>query len=363
VAERREVGRILLVEDNPDLAENLHEILEGAGHAVVPAATCSAARADAAAGFDVALVDVRLPDGDGIQLAAGLKSVAPDAEVILLTGFATLESAMSAVRAGAWAYLVKPCAPADLLIALGQALRQVRLQRDKHELARKAQLAEKLAALGAMAAGLAHEIRNPLNAAQLQLGLAERRVRACDAPELAGALDSLALVRAEMQRLNRLVEDVLTFAHPGVLNAAPGDLARTVDTVARFLAPEVASSGVTLHVDGTQQVVEARYDEARIKQVLINLVRNAVEAAGHGGEVWVTVNRRGPLVELCVEDSGPGVSAGLDPFVPFVTTKERGTGLGLPTAHRILAEHGGTLQLARERGRTAFVAQLPGGGA
>jgi signal transduction histidine kinase len=350
---------VLLVEDNADLADNLTEILEGAGFDVRVASRCSEARAAVAAGFDVALVDVRLPDGDGIELARVLKSLAPEAEIILLTGFATLESAISAVRAGAWAYLVKPCVPADLLIVLGQAARQVRLRKEKHALARRAQLAEKLAALGTMAAGVAHEIRNPLNAAHLQLELAERRLRSPQGEDRASALESLGLARLEIQRLSRVVEEILAFARPGALLPAPGDIAETVETVTRFLAPDVASAGVTLHVEGTREALAARYDEARIKQMLMNLIRNAAEAAGPGGQVWVSAHRNGQVIELKVEDTGPGIPEDVDPFVPFFTTKERGTGLGLSIAHRIATEHGGTLSVTRSESRTALVAEIP----
>jgi signal transduction histidine kinase len=352
-------GSILLVEDNADLADNLSEILESAGYVVRNAGRCADARAAAGNGFDVALVDVRLPDGDGIQLAAGLKALAPHSEVILLTGFATLESAIAAVRAGAWAYLVKPCAPSDLLIAIEQAVRHVGLQKEKEALTQRAHIAEKLAALGTMAAGFAHEIRNPLNAAHLQLKLAERGLGTGQATGITGALENLALVRTELERLNRIVEDALAFARPSGLVALPHDMAETVDTVARFLAPDAAAAGVALHVDGASTPIAASYDEGRIKQVLINLIRNAVDAAGPGGEVWASVRRVGETVELKVEDSGLGVPAGVDPFEPYFTTKDHGTGLGLPLAHRIVTEHGGALYLRRDAPRTAFVVELP----
>jgi signal transduction histidine kinase len=362
MAESARDSSVLLVEDNSALADNLAEILEGAGYAVRSAGRCSEAREAARLGFDVALVDVRLPDGDGIQLAPELKALVPEAEVILLTGFATLESAIGAVRAGAWAYLVKPCAPPDLLIALAQAMRQVRLHRETRALSHRAQIAEKLAALGTMAAGLAHEIRNPLNAGQLQLQIAERRLRTIEAAPIAEVLECLGLVRAEMDRLNRIVEEILDFARPAALQLTPGDLSSTVTAVARFLAPDAASVGVELHVVGTEAPLPARYDEGRIKQVLINLVRNGVEAAGKGGEVSIHLRRAGAAIELSVEDTGPGVPEGVDPLVPFFTTKARGTGLGLSTAHRIVTEHGGTLYPTRRDGRTAFIAQLPAAG-
>jgi DNA-binding NtrC family response regulator len=147
--------RVLLVDDNAALVENLSEVLEDAGYAVRGAASCAEALqvAGEAGGFDVALVDLRLPDGDGTALAPRLKEHAPEGEVVLLTGYATLESAVAAVRAGACAYLVKPCATHELLVTVEQAMRQVRLHAEKQELARRAQTAEKLAAVGTMTAG------------------------------------------------------------------------------------------------------------------------------------------------------------------------------------------------------------------
>jgi signal transduction histidine kinase len=352
---------VLLVEDSADLAENLVEILQNAGYPVQSAARCSEARERAQKGFDVALVDVRLPDGDGIVLAPELKALAPDAEVILLTGFTAVESAVAAVRAGVWAYLLKPVPPPDLLIAVEQAMSQVRLKKEKRVLARRAQVAEKLAAVGTMAAGVAHEIRNPLNAAQLQLKLAERRLGAVRSRDVSGALDSIAVVRAELERLNGVVDEILDFARPSAMDLAVGDLSHAVAAVARFLEPDLASRGVRLHLAGTDRPLPARFDEARMKQVVINLVRNAAEAAGEGGDVWLSLRRVDDAVEVLVEDSGPGLAEDVDPFVPFFTTKEGGTGLGLPTAHRIVSEHGGTLYLARRETRTAFVAQIPAG--
>ena len=97
--------------------------------------------------------------------------------MILLTGHASTESAAAAVRAGAFAYLVKPTPPGDLLLTVEQALQKVRLVEERRELARRAQRAEKLAAVGTLAAGLSHEIKNPLNAAALQLTVLERRLK------------------------------------------------------------------------------------------------------------------------------------------------------------------------------------------
>ena len=114
-AERR---RVLCVEDNEAMRENLREILEDAGYQVMLAGTAAEGRALSQEGFDVALVDVRLPDGDGTEVASLLRQELPDAQLVMLTGFAAIDSAVAAARAGAWAYLVKPCAPSTLLLTV-----------------------------------------------------------------------------------------------------------------------------------------------------------------------------------------------------------------------------------------------------
>jgi len=187
--------RVLLVDDNAALVDNLRETLEDEKYTVRSAATMAEALRAAQGGFDVALVDLRLPDGEGTELTERLRREHPDAAIVMLTGNATVETAVAAVRAGAFAYLVKPCTTPDLLLTLEQALRQVRLQAEKRELARRAQVAEKLAAVGTMTAGLSHEIRNPLNAALLQLEVLARRVRKLPADSQAHLLEPLQLVR------------------------------------------------------------------------------------------------------------------------------------------------------------------------
>ncbi len=148
--------RVLLVDDNAALVDNLRETLEDEGYVVATAGTVAEAAKAASSGFDVALVDLRLPDGDGTALTEKLRRDHPDAAIVMLTGNATVETAAAAVRAGAFAYLVKPATTPDLLLTLEQALRQVRLQAEKRELSRRAQVAEKLAAVGTMTAGLSH---------------------------------------------------------------------------------------------------------------------------------------------------------------------------------------------------------------
>jgi len=232
---------------------------------------------------------------------------------------------------------------------------------EERNLERRTVRAEQLAGLGTLAAGLAHEIRNPLNAAQLQLMLVERRLARPGDDHRAAALTAARVVKGELGRLGGLVQDFLAFARPSELRLRTGDLAATLANVAHLVAPAAEHAGVSLVEPSRARVVTAMFDEERIKQVLLNLVRNAVEAAGRGGEVRLdlTVDAGTDRTTILVEDTGPGLPADVNVFEPFATTKEGGTGLGLPIVHRIVTDHGGTVDVTRKNGRTIFAVTLP----
>ena len=357
------LDRVLVVDDNADLLDNLREILVGAGYAVRSASSCAQALAAAHQGFEVALVDLRLPDGDGTMLAPRLKEENPDGEVVLLTGFATLESAVAAVRAGACAYLVKPCQPQELLVTVEQAMRQVRLHSEKRELARRAQMAEKLAAVGTMTAGLSHEIRNPLNAAALQLSVLERRVQKLPEAEQAPLLEPLHLVRDEIRRLDHILEDFLQFARPREFRAQRLKVIPVLDRVLDLLEGAAQQRGVQV-LRSFQPVPPVPGDEERLRQVVMNLALNAVEAVPPGG--WLRVSCQPAedpeLVEILVDDCGPGVPAEMRErvFEPFFTTKAKGSGLGLPIVHAIVTQHGGTITVEEApEGGARFALRIP----
>jgi signal transduction histidine kinase len=246
----------------------------------------------------------------------------------------------------------------------------VRLHGEKRELSRRAQVAEKLAAVGTMTAGLSHEIRNPLNAAALQLSVLERRIQKLGKDAQPALLEPLTLVRDEIRRLDHILEDFLQFARPREFVPKPIEVAPVVNRVLDLLGGEAERRGIRLGRD-LAPVPPILGDEERLRQVLVNFGLNALEAVGEGGLVRVST-REEPgdaahpdaprAVAIVYDDDGPGVPPDVRDriFEPFFTTKAKGSGLGLSIVHAIVTQHGGSILVQDSpEGGARFVVRLP----
>jgi signal transduction histidine kinase len=475
VAERSEpmAARVLVVDDHAVLAENVVEILTSADHlgsvecvAVRTAEQALSAVKDAC--FELALIDLHLPDAHGLELAEELKLFCPHIQIVIITGDATVESAIGALDKGAFGYVLKPFRAQQLLETTLRAIDRSRLLLEREqlraeleqserrnrevidgvpafvaaldevgrivvwnsqlervtgfsrlemlgsngeeilnnggtlrlplkggghrsvrwtlaavpklsgsppityalgvdvteegEMQRRTLRAERLAAVGTLAAGLAHEVRNPLNSATLQLQLLERKMSKGNV-DADGVRSIVTIVRSEIERLEHLVKDFLAFAKPQVFEPRPGDLNKVVEAVLNLVAVEANKAQVQLIRQLEPNLGLVPLEQQSIKQVLLNLTRNSIEAMQtQGGGVLTLVTK--PLqdeaaVALQVIDNGPGFDENAPIFDAFYTTKEGGTGLGLSIAHRIVTEHGGTIGVASEPGRTCFTIHLP----
>jgi signal transduction histidine kinase len=220
---------------------------------------------------------------------------------------------------------------------------------------------EKMAVLGTFASGLAHEVRNPLNSIALQLSILDRRIGRCE-PALGKEMAELSgIIRDEVKRLDGLVGDFLLFSRADRIQYQSADLEQLIDEVVHLLRPEARAAGVTIRRQRCgDPIPPARMDGEKMKQVVMNLVRNAVEAMAEGGVVTVESGLVEGRARLIVRDTGPGLPAGVDVFQLFVTTKPKGTGLGLSIVQQIVLQHGGDIVAASEPGKGAcFTVTLP----
>jgi PAS domain S-box-containing protein len=501
---------LLVVDDNVELVGSLHAVLMSAEFSDGRAASntievVTASRGDdglelaRAQGFDVAIVDVKLPDTSGVDLIPKLRAACPFGEVVLMTGFATMDAAIGALRSGAYAFVPKSFRPEELISTIEQALAKVRLARERdelerryralaeltdvlvvgldprdyialfnrkasmyagvepsdavgrpfveswipaedsarmreavalaragrtqevetgfvdpaapqadgggrrvssreprvaparrrvrwhfsmargggdgaslvyglgidvterRELERRAADAEALSAMGTLALNLAHEIRNPLNAAILQLHLLGRHIdKLSMESEARAALQHKAkIVRDEIGRLSRLLTEFLELAKPRGAVRELVHFGKLVDDVLDLEQVSAAASGIQVVRDVCSDC-EVTGDPAKLKQVVINLVTNALEAMKEGGVLHVHVATVDGQARLVVKDTG----AGIDPailamvFDPFFTTKEGGTGLGLSIVRKIVDLHRGEVRIESPPGAGTQVTVL-----
>jgi signal transduction histidine kinase len=219
----------------------------------------------------------------------------------------------------------------------------------------------RLAALGAMAAGLAHEIRNPLAGVQGAAQYLQNEEVSDDAQEMLG------IIVDEAHRLNIVVTQFLDYARPFELHLAPDHINALVGKGLSLLKAQGLSKNLAIHEDLSGDLPPLYLDGTRLSQVLINLLQNALQAMPEGGQLSVTTRRRqarhgNDMAEISIADTGVGISRdNLEKlFIPFFTTKEQGTGLGLAISQRIIQAHGGEIEAESLHGRGAtFIVRLP----
>jgi PAS domain S-box-containing protein len=239
---------------------------------------------------------------------------------------------------------------------LSAAIERKWLERGQHE--QHLHRAEQMMAIGQVAAGVAHELRNPLTSIKglVQVNLREARARGL--PE-----DDLAVIEHEIRRMERTLQTFLDFARPPKPERRRLDPAGVVERVFAVVAGRAKKQGVSLRQTKPEAPVWLEADQDQLQQLLLNLVLNSLDAMPQGGLIEVELRPpRDDIVELQVRDTGPGILAHILPkvFETFVSSKETGVGLGVPVSRRIAEDHGGSLSAYNlPEGGACFVLRLP----
>jgi signal transduction histidine kinase len=401
-------GVILIIEDDPGLRKTLADILKFKGYEIL------AAR-DGAEGLalmqtstvDLALIDLGLPDISGLDVLSLIKSNHPDIAVIILTGNATLESAIEATNRGAFSYIEKPYEIEQLMLQIKRAIEKQQMNREQEKLQIRLLQAQKLESVGQLAAGIAHEINSPAQfigtninfideafrevsqvlTSLLELHESVKNNRVTESQiktneELISLLDwkyfqeeiprAISQSQEGIQRVTSIVQAMKEFSHPGKKQKLDTDLnqiIRTIITVSRNEWKYVATVDTNLDLD--LPLIPCLADE--IGQVILNLIINSTHAIekklgqnpeGEKGRITVSTSQHEQHVEIQVADTGDGIPKHIQSkvFDLFFTTKEvgKGTGQGLAIAHDVITgKHDGTLTFESEPGLgTTFTIRL-----
>lgn len=225
------------------------------------------------------------------------------------------------------------------------------------EKAREAIESEKINALTLLAAGVAHELGNPLNSLNIHVQLLERDLKKLQGPPRERLLDSVAVVKTEIQRLDTIISQFLQAIRPAqpIRNLEKVDA--LVQESVRFLEPEIRDRDILVEVESADELPPLMVDSSQLKQAFYNVIKNAMQAMGKGGILRITLSRNDTHAVIGFTDNGSGISSEnvARIFEPYFTTKKSGSGLGLLIVRRIVREHGGELEVESHVGRGTTV--------
>jgi len=218
---------------------------------------------------------------------------------------------------------------------------------------------EKLAGLGTLAAGIAHEIKNPLAALSIHEQLLEEAVASATQSK---TQKYLGVIRSEIHRLHGIVDKYVSFARPHSVERTPVALETVVEGVLALVEPECRKQKISIAREGfSESPSRFLLDEGQIQQALLNIVINAIQAMEKGGALCCRLDRAGAFATVAIKDTGPGIPSEVRDriFDPFFTTRQGGTGLGLYLTQRIVAEHKGYINIESSPSGTTFTIGLP----
>ena len=353
---------LLVVEDDPDTRGNLIDILEMDGYRVLATETFGQALREARWNEYFAIVlDRKLPDGNSENFLPQLRQLAPQAAIVIVTGYEDLTGAIAALRNGASDYLIKPV-DAD---TLRSRLRQLAEKRQA-ELALEAANArmlqsERLAAIGQMMTGLVHESRNALQRSEACLEMLNLNLQG-----QADSLDLVARVQKAQRKLYELFEEVRSYAAPIKLQRAEQDLREVLEETWDNLVWTRQGRKVAFQLPVADPSPRCSVDASRLEQVFRNIFENSLAACVDPVRIevtWQPTTFDGrPAWQLAIADNGPGLTPEQRQkiFEPFFTTKPTGTGLGMAISKRIIDEHDGQIAVSESFAQgTEIVITLP----
>lgn len=222
--------------------------------------------------------------------------------------------------------------------------------------------AESLASLTTLAAGVAHEIKNPLGSIGIHIQLIQKELAALNDPERERIESYIDVVNEEVSRLNKIVVDFLFAVRPMNVELEDQDINSVLEELLDFVRHELEENGVELEADLQEDLPQVQLDDKYFKQAAMNLVKNALAAMPDGGRLTVKTRCHGDTVELVIEDTGEGMPDEVREkiFEPYFTTKDFGSGIGLTLVYKVMKEHMGEITVHSEEGKgTRFTLSFP----
>ena len=218
-----------------------------------------------------------------------------------------------------------------------------------------------LSTLGQYSNELAHEIKNPLNAINIQMSLLEREIDKHDLSTGEELADVVRVVKEEISRLNKLAKDCLNFSKSGDLERTEEDIGRIFEELLSLITPHADLNGVNIYLSMSGNCPQVLVDRDKLKQAFLNLILNAIEAMAGGGNIAINVSKKDSYLNISIKDTGPGIPDEQHDkvFDLFYSTKSGGTGVGLAITKNIIHAHGGNIRFEKLVEGAEFIIELP----
>ena len=337
---------VLIVEDDVDGRSNLADILELDGYTTRNAGTFAEALAVENWNVLAMILDRRLPDGTADEFLPRLRALAPDVPIVIITGYADLEGAIAALRQGAVDYIIKPFDADTLRSRIARIAETRTVKQELRQAQDKLLQSERLAAIGQMMTGLAHESRNALQRSQACLEMLALEVQ--DRP---AAMDFVARIQKAQDYLHQLYEEVRDYAAPIRLRYENHNLRKLLEQTWAHLSAQCNGRDARLEFDDRDEWCSCRVDGFGIEQVFRNILENSLSACPDPVRISARIQNcrlsEVPAIQVALADNGPGLTAEVQMriFEPFFTTRTKGTGLGMAISRRIVEAHGGRIAI------------------
>jgi signal transduction histidine kinase len=249
----------------------------------------------------------------------------------------------------------------DFIEERGEGIGALLTMRDAESVQRlenEIELSRRLAAIGRLTSGVAHEVKNPINSIVIHLEVLKEKLQEMDP----GARRHMDVISSEIQRLDRVVQTLVDFTRPVELRLTEMDLRRVIEDVAMLAGPEAQRQGVSIGRILPEEPLSVRIDPDLVKQAVLNVVLNGIQAMPNGGTLTLGASRQDGIVSLSVQDEGAGIPPEVRDkiFNLYFTTKKKGSGIGLAMTYRVLQLHNGSVDFESRNGYgTTFWLRLP----
>jgi len=367
--------RLLLVDDEEDFRQTIAKRLKKRGFAPEEAGSgneCLALLENKA--VDIVVLDVKMPGMDGIETLRHIKEKFPETEVILLTGHAVTSDGISGIKSGAFDYLSKPIEFEHLLSKIKQAYNKIIREEEKRKdaefrasMEQQMIATERLASLGTLSAGVAHEINNPLAIINESVGWMRLILQKDELAEMPRKKDfekALGKIEKGVDRARRITHQLLETVRKNNSVFTQVDLKEVAQEAVELLGQETKNRDIHFFYEMEESACTIWSDPYQLRQVLINLLTNAIHSMDTGGRITIILKAGVDDIILTIRDTGNGIpKENLDKiFEPFFSTKSpgKGTGLGLFVTRSIIDKLGGKVTVKSRLGHgTSFSITLP----